>query len=101
MVLKRLEKEYLAAVSTSGAGAGAAAAAPGVGTGVALALGGVESAAFLQATTVFALSVAEVHGVRVEDLERRRTLVLTVVLGETGVTTVQKAAGRTGAHWGK
>lgn len=47
------------------------------------------------------LAVAEVHGVRVDDLERRRTLVTAVLLGNSGATFVQKAAGRTAPHWGK
>ncbi|WP_199422491.1 hypothetical protein [Actinotalea solisilvae] len=96
-----LEKAYTATVTATGAGAGAAAAAPGVGTPVALALGAGEAGVFLEATALFALSVASVHGVRVDDVERRRTLVLAVVLGDAGFMTVQRMAGRTGAHWGK
>jgi hypothetical protein len=46
------------------------------------------------------LAVAEVHGLRIDDLERRRTLVPTILLGNSGASFVEKAAGRTGKHWG-
>jgi hypothetical protein len=47
------------------------------------------------------LAVAEVHGLRIDDLERRRTLVPTILLGNSGASFVEKAAGRTGKHWGR
>ena len=37
----------------------------------------------------------------IDDLEQRRTLMLTVLLGDSGASFVEKAAGRTGKHWGK
>jgi hypothetical protein len=52
-------------------------------------------------TALFALAVAEVHGVTINDLERRRTLVMTVLLGQGASGVVEKAAGRTGSYWGK
>ena len=58
-----LERRYLAAVTTGGAAVGATAVVPGIGTGVTLALSGVETVGFLEATTLFAQSVAEVHGI--------------------------------------
>src|SRR5687767_3842083 len=70
-----LERHFMAAVTTSGAAVGGAAAAPGVGTGVAAALSAGEVVTFLEAATLFVLAVAEVHGLPVHDLERRRTLV--------------------------
>lgn len=100
-LLGRLEKEYLAAVATTGAGAGAAAAAPGVGTGLAIAVGATEAAAFLQASVLHVLCVAEVCGVKIDDLERRRSVVLAILLGDSGAQTVRKMAERTGAHWGR
>lgn len=95
-----LEKQYLRAVTGTGAAVGGAAAVPGVGTVAALALSGGEVALFLEATALFALAVAEVHGIRVEEVERRRTLVLAVALGDHGAMLVEKMAGRTGQHWG-
>ena len=100
-VVRALERQYLATVTSTGAGAGASAAAPGVGTGVALALTAGEFATFTAASALYALSVAHVHGVRVDDLERRRALVLAVMLGDVGAETVQKAARTSGAYWGR
>lgn len=94
-----LEKKYVATVTGSGAAVGAAAAAPGVGTGVALALGGGEAAAFFEATALFALALAELHGVQVTDLERGQALVMAVVLGDNGALLVEKATGRPGQNW--
>ncbi|MGH3824435.1 MAG: hypothetical protein ACRDRA_16625 [Pseudonocardiaceae bacterium] len=100
-IIAVLEKQYLTAVTGTGAAVGGAAAAPGVGTLAALALSGGETAVFLEATALFALAVAEVHGLRVDDVERRRTLVLAVVLGDQGAMLVRKMTGRTGQHWGE
>jgi hypothetical protein len=100
-VIARLEKLYLAAVIGMGAADGAVAAAPGVGTAAAVALSGGEMVGFLEVSTLFILAVAEVHGIRIDDLEKRRTLVFAVLLGDSGASFVEKAAGRTGKHWGK
>lgn len=96
-----LEKQYLAAVTAAGAGVGGSAALPGVGTGVALALSAGETVTFLETSALFCLAVGHVHGESVEDLERRRTLLLAVLLGDSGASFMEKAAGRTGKHWGK
>lgn len=100
-VTKRLDQQLLAAATSSGAAVGAAAAAPGVGTPVSLALSAGESVAFLQASALYALALAEVHGIRVDELERRRTLFLAIMLGQGGTTAVNRVAERTGQHWAK
>ena len=100
-IITVLEKRYLAAVTGTGAALGGVAAAPAVGAVLALALSGGETVVFLQATALFALAVAEVHGIRVVEVERRRTLVLAVVLGDHSAMLVEKMAGRTSEHWGK
>jgi hypothetical protein len=99
-ILAVLEKQYLTTVTGTGAVVGGAAAAPGVGTLAALVLSSGEVAVFLETTALFALAVAEVHGLWVNDAEWRRTLVLAVVLGDQGAELMQKMAGRTGQHWG-
>ncbi len=99
-IITVLEKQYLTAVTGTGAAVGGVAAVPAVGTVAALALSGGETVVFLEATALFALAVAEVHGIRVDEVERRRTLVLAVVLGDRGAMLVEKMAGRTGQHWG-
>ena len=87
-----LERRYLAAVTTGGAAVGATAVVPGIGTGVTLALSGVETVGFLEATTLFAQSVAEIHGIAVADPDRARALVLTLLLGKEGVDLVAQLA---------
>jgi hypothetical protein len=100
-VVASLERQYLGSVVTLGGGAGAAAAIPGVGTAAGLVVNIAEVGAFIEASALFCLAVAEVHGVRVEDLERRRTLLLAVLMGDGGSKIVQKMAGRTGPYWAK
>jgi hypothetical protein len=100
-VLKQLERQLLAATTSSGAAVGGAAAAPGVGTAAALALTLGETAVSLQASVFYILAVAEVHQVRLAEVERRRTLVLAVLLGNGAEKAIHKVAERTGQHWAR
>lgn len=100
-VVDALEKQFIAAVTTMGAGAGAAAAAPGVTTGPALLINLAEVGSFLEAGVLFTFAIAEVHGVHVEELERRRTLVMTVLMGSKASGFVEGMAGRTGRYWAR
>ena len=81
-IATKLEKQYLAAVMASGAAVGSAAAIPGIGTLAALSAVAGETVVFLEATALFVLAVAEVHGIPAEHRERRRALVLAVLVGE-------------------
>jgi hypothetical protein len=92
-ILRTLEREYLAAVTTGGAAVGASAVIPGVGIGVSLALSGAETAYFLEASALFAQSVTEVHGIAVTDPERARTIVMAMMLGGPGAELVRQLAG--------
>lgn len=100
-IIAKLEKHYLAAVMASGAAVGSAAAFPGIGTLAALSAVAGETVVFLEATAAFALAVAEVHGIPVEDRERRRNLVLGVLVGEEGKGAVRDLLGasRTSGAW--
>ena len=100
-IVTRLEKHYLAAVMASGAAVGSAAAFPGIGTLTALSAVAGETVLFLEATAAFVLAVAEVHGIPVEDRERRRTLVLSALVGEEGRGAVKDllGSGRTSGAW--
>ncbi|MFT4214877.1 MAG: hypothetical protein QM622_08895 [Microbacterium sp.] len=107
-IVRILERRYLAAVTTGGAAVGATAVIPGIGTGMTLTLAGVETVAFLDATALFAQSLAELHGIRVENPDRARALVLTLMLGQEGVDLVaqlgRQASGKGGtrsAYWGE
>jgi hypothetical protein len=107
-LVRILERRYLAAVTTGGAAVGATAVVPGIGTGVTLALSGVETLGFLESTALFAQSLAEVHGIAVENPDRARALVMTLMLGKEGVDLVgqlaKQATGRGSArqsYWGE
>lgn len=100
-VIARLEKRYLTAVTASGAAVGAGAAAPAIGLPVALVLNTAEFVGFVEASTLFILSVAEVHGVRISDVERRRTLLLAVLVGDSAAGLIEKVTGRHDKHWAK
>ncbi|WP_438352623.1 hypothetical protein [Microbacterium sp. CJ88] len=93
-IVRTLERRYLTAVTTGGAAVGATAVVPGIGTGITLALSGVETVGFLEATALFAQSVAEVHGIPVENPDRARALVLTLMLGKEGIDLVAQLAGQ-------
>lgn len=100
-VAAKLEKRYLAAVTAGGAAVGATAAVPAIGTLMALSAVAGETAVFLEATAFFVLSVAEVHGIPVENRERRRALVLAVLVGDQGKSAITDllGSGRTGGAW--
>ncbi|TYB48999.1 hypothetical protein [Actinomadura chibensis] len=100
-VIRNLERMYVSALTGSGAVVGGAAAAPGVGTGVSLALSAGETLSSLELSALFALSIAEVHGVPIDEIERRRTIVMGVMLGGGASGTITKIAERTGQHWGR
>ncbi|WP_245667305.1 hypothetical protein [Actinomadura macra] len=100
-VIRNLERMYISALTGTGAAVGGTAAAPGVGTGVALALSAGETLSTLELSALFALSIAEVHGVPIDELERRRTIVMGIMLGGSGSATISKVAERTGQHWGR
>ncbi|MGR0318178.1 hypothetical protein [Agromyces sp. ZXT2-3] len=91
-LVRVLERRYLTAVTTGGAAVGATAVVPGISTGITLALSGVETAGFLEATALFAQSVAEVHGLHVENPDRARALVMTLMMGREGADLVRQFA---------
>ncbi|MDT4946145.1 MAG: hypothetical protein QOH14_2878, partial [Pseudonocardiales bacterium] len=97
-VIEQLERRYLTAVIGFGGASGAAAAFPGVGTGAAIASGVAEITAFVSATAMYVLAVAEVHGVPIGDPEVRRALVLAVLIGE-GATAALEAGAHGAPHW--
>jgi len=107
-VIRILERRYLAAVTTGGALVGASAVLPAVGVGASLALSAVETGGFLEASALFAQSVTEVHGIVIDDPDRARALVMTLVLGSAGADLVKQLAGQAagvgpvrGAYWGE
>lgn len=100
-VIRILEREYLTVVSTTGGAVGAAAAAPAVGTTAAAVLTSSDIATFFATSAAFSLAVADVHGIPIDDVARRRALLLASVLGDAGARDVQRAAEGSQLAWGK
>ncbi|MBF4462725.1 MULTISPECIES: alpha/beta fold hydrolase [unclassified Rathayibacter] len=100
-IIASLERQYLSSVAAGGAAIGATAVVPGLGTVASVALSGAGAAGFLEASALFAQSVTEVHGIPLEDPERARALVLTLMMGSSGSELVRQVAGHaTGAGTG-
>lgn len=98
-VVRQLEKRYLAAVVGIGGASGAAAAVPGAGTAASIASGAAEITAFVSASALYVLALAELHGVPVSDPEVRRALVVSVLVGESGVAALEGGAAVAHTHW--
>ncbi|BBY31224.1 hypothetical protein [Mycolicibacterium sediminis] len=100
-IVAKLEKQYVAMVMASGAAVGSAAAFPGIGTLVAMSAVAGETVVFLEATAVYVLARAEVYGIPADHRERRRALVLAVLVGEDGRHAVMDLVGpgRTSGAW--
>lgn len=93
-IVNVLDKRYRAAVMASGAAVGSAAAFPGIGTLMAMSAVAGETVVFLEATALYVLALAEVHGIPIDERERRRALVLAVLVGEDGKRAVTDLVGR-------
>jgi hypothetical protein len=100
-IVARLEKHYVAAAMASGAAVGSAAAFPGIGTLAAMSAVAGETVVFLEATSLFVLATAEVYGIPAEHRERRRALVLSVLVGEDSKRAIADliGPGRTSGAW--
>jgi hypothetical protein len=101
VIISKLEKRYVAAVTASGAAVGSAAVLPGIGTLAVLSAAAGETAVFLEATAFFALATAAVYGVPAENRERRRALVLAVLVGDDSKHALGELLGsrRTNGAW--
>ncbi len=100
-VIAKLERRYVAMVTLSGMAVGAVATIPGIGTISALSAAAAETVTFLEATAFFVLALAVVHGVPADHRERRRTLVLSVLVGDNSKGAVADliGPGRTHGAW--
>lgn len=94
------ERDYLRVVTGSGAAVGGTAAVPAVGTGVALGLSVAATLGFLEASALYAQSLAELHGIAIDDPDRSRVLVIGIMMGEEGSSMISgltsQVAGRGG-----
>lgn len=93
-VIRWLGRSYQFAVVTTGSVGGAIAILPAIGTVVSLATASAEALAALDAAVIYTLAVAEIHALPTETPERRRALVLAVVMGENGQAALRKVTGK-------
>jgi len=100
-IVTKLEKRYLAVLTASGAAVGTAATFPGVGTLTALSAGAGETVFFLEATALYVLALANVYGIPADHRERRRALVLAVLVGDDSRRAIGEliGPGRTNGGW--
>jgi hypothetical protein len=100
-IVAKLEKRYLTALTASGAAVGSAATFPGIGTLTAMSAGAGETVFFVEATAVFVLANAVVYGIPADHRERRRALVLSVLVGDDSRRAIGELIGpsRTNGGW--
>jgi len=99
-LISYINKVYLAAVTGTGAAAGASAVVPNLVLQIPVTI--AELLTFLEASVLYTLSVAEVHKLDVADVERRRFLVTSVLLGNSAATSaLEPIIGRSVPYWGK
>ncbi len=105
---QRLERDFLSGMGTGGAAIGATAIIPGVGTVAALGISAAATVVFLEATALYAQSIAELHGVRLQNPEAAQITVMAIILGDEGQAMLQGLTGHalgTGKNpmqaWGK
>lgn len=98
---KILDREFVSLMTGQGVATGITAAVPGAGTAVAFAVAGGEAVATMNWTAFYVLALAEVHGVSVREVERKKTLLLSVLFGGSVRGATKKVAARTGRHWSK
>jgi hypothetical protein len=98
-LIRYLNKWYVGAVAVTGGAAGAAAVVPNGVVQVPVAL--ADLSAYTQASVLYVLSVAEIHGLHIEDGERRRVLVSAALLGGAASKKVmEKIVPNLAKHWG-
>jgi len=95
---ERLGDQYLTAVTGAGAAVGGTAIIPGVGTMAAVGLSAAAVVGFLEATALYAQSLAELHGISTTDPQRSRALVMTLMLGDDAKELLREAAAKAGGR---
>lgn len=95
-IIHSLGNGYQIAVAVTGGAGGAIAILPAIGTVASLATASAEALAALDAAVLYTLAVAEVHALPTETPERRRALVLGVIMGASGAAVLRKVTGKSG-----
>lgn len=86
-------RRYVRVSQTASAGVGAGAAVPGSGLALGAALTGVELSVFAANTALYVLTMARLSGIPTQNLEARKTLVLSAILGDEASKVVYDQAG--------
>lgn len=81
-VMKIIESQYVASATIASGAIGASATIPVVGIPTAIGLGVADLLLFYETTALFALCMAQLRGISIEDPERAKALVLGALLGE-------------------
>lgn len=81
-VMKAIESQYVATTTIASAAIGASATIPGVGIPIAIGLGVGDLIFFYETTALFALCMAELRGIPIDDADRAKAIVLGALLGE-------------------
>lgn len=95
-IAERLGQQYLNTVTGAGAAVGGTAIVPGVGTVAALGLSAAATVGFMEATALYAQSLAELHGITMEDPQRAEALVMALMLGDDAKELLREAAAKAG-----
>ena len=93
---ERLGQQYLTTVTGAGAAVGGTAIVPGIGTVAALGLSGAAVVGFMEATALYAQSLAELHGITTQDPQRAQALVMALMLGDDAKELLREAAAKAG-----
>jgi hypothetical protein len=97
-LIRRLGRSYLADMTIAGGVFGVSVIVPGAGIARARAV----VKGFVEATTLYLLSLAEIYGLHPEDFERRRRLIATVVLLDgAAVRLLDQFIEHTSPYWAR
>lgn len=91
-VMKTIESQYVAITTSASAAVGATATIPAVGIPVAIGLGVADLLFFYETTALFALCMAELRGIPVDDPQRAKAIVFGALLGEKRKSRVAEMA---------
>ena len=94
-----ITRQYRAAATSCGGAFGTAAASRTAGPTAALALTAGSLAGFLSSSALYCLALAHVHGLPEGDLQQRRVLLQTALLGRSGPRLLEERFGLESPTW--
>ena len=100
-LVKVASQRYRRRVSAESSAVGVGAAVPGVGTVAAAGLTAAEIGTFFAETTLYVLVVTRLYGITVENVDQRKTLVLSSLLGEDADEIMSQRLGLSTLTWAR